>query len=109
MTEISIAIGDRIKYLRKQHMWTQEQLAEFADLHVSYVIALEKGRKNASLDVIYRIACAFGMTLSSFFEFNLPPVVSSCISEQAELERRIEPLLREYTQKLLREIKDKEP
>lgn len=104
MDSIAVIVGARIKELRNERKWTQEQLAEYADLHVSYVIALEKGRKNASLDVLYRISNAFEMSLSDFFD--IPQVEVSPVRTLAErqCEQRIEALVREFSQKLIREI-----
>ena len=104
MTDIALIVGNRIKELRQNKKWTQEQLAEYADLHVTYIVALEKGRKNASLDVLYRISNAFEMSLSDFFD--IPQVEVSPIStlEERQREERIEVLVREFSQKLIREI-----
>lgn len=104
MTDIALIVGNRIKELRQNKKWTQEQLAEYADLHVTYIVALEKGRKNASLDVLYRISNAFEMPLSDFFD--IPQVEVSPIRtlEERQREERIEVLVREFSQKLIREI-----
>ena len=104
MDSIAVVVGTRIKELRNERKWTQEQLAEYANLHVSYVIALEKGRKNASLDVLYRISNAFELPLSEFFD--IPQVKVSPIRtlEERQREERIETLVREFSQKLIREI-----
>ena len=104
MDDIAVIVGTRIKELRSRRKWTQEQLAEYADLHVSYVIALEKGRKNASLEVLYRIARAFEMSLSNFFDIPNVPIRTS--TEQ-QYEERIEALVHEFSQKLIKEMKQK--
>lgn len=104
MDDIAVIVGTRIKELRSRRKWTQEQLAEYADLHVSYVIALEKGRKNASLEVLYRIACAFEMSLSDFFDIPKVPIRTS---PEQQYEERIEALVHEFSKKLIKEIKQK--
>ena len=96
MTGIAIVVGARIKELRSKKKWTQEQLAEYADLHVSYIIALEKGRKNASIEVLYRISNALEISLADF-----SPVRTL---EERQREERTEALVREFSQKLIREI-----
>ena len=48
MSEITIALGKKIRPLRQSRGWTQEMLAEYADLHVSYVVLLEKGSSRAT-------------------------------------------------------------
>jgi transcriptional regulator with XRE-family HTH domain len=52
------AFGDRVRTLRRERNWTQEVLAERADVGRSYLAALEGGGKNPSLDVIVRLANA---------------------------------------------------
>jgi len=37
---------------------TQEQLAEKANLHWTYVSGIERGRRNVSIVILYRIALA---------------------------------------------------
>lgn len=107
MTNIAIAIGARIKELRSNKKWTQEQLAEYADLHVSYIIALEKGKKNASVEVIYRIANAFEISLSEFFNIPQAVIIPTRNSEERQREARIEALVQEFSQKIIREFDKK--
>ena len=40
MSDITVALGKKIRSLRQARGWTQEQLAEYADLHVSYICLL---------------------------------------------------------------------
>lgn len=42
------SVGSRIRELRKAKGWTQEQLAEAASLHYSYIGGLERGDRNIS-------------------------------------------------------------
>jgi transcriptional regulator with XRE-family HTH domain len=41
----------------------QEQLAERADLHSTYISGVERGRRNPSLNALARLAAALEMTL----------------------------------------------
>ncbi|WYU84238.1 helix-turn-helix transcriptional regulator [Paenibacillus sp. FSL H8-0283] len=59
LSEFSIAVGNRIRALRKQRGWTQEQLAEKANLHYSYLSSLERGGRNMSLESLGKIIEAF--------------------------------------------------
>ncbi len=101
MSDITVWVGNRIRSLRQSRGWTQEALAEYAELHVSYVATLEKGKKNASIEVISRISAAFGITLAEFFTTGVP----ACSAAEGSRQQRVEKLLHEYTQKLLEEIK----
>ena len=51
-------LGKNIRAYRLKEGITQEQLAEAADLHRTYVGAIERGNRNVSLKNIVRIAQA---------------------------------------------------
>ncbi|MET1168220.1 helix-turn-helix transcriptional regulator, partial [Bacillus velezensis] len=48
-------VGNRIRELRKAKGWTQEQLAEAAGLHYSYIGGVERGDRNISLETLEKI------------------------------------------------------
>jgi len=56
-----------VRELRTGHGWSQELLAERADLHRTYVVEVEQGRRNASLDVIHALAVALGVQEAVLF------------------------------------------
>ena len=62
------AFGDRVQTLRHEHNWTQERLAERAELHRSYVAGIESGARNPTLDVIVKLAHAFHVSPAALFE-----------------------------------------
>lgn len=47
---------------------SQEELAEMADLHRTYVSLLERGARNPSLEVISALATALGISMSTLLE-----------------------------------------
>lgn len=59
--------GDRVRQLRTERGWSQEQLAEKADLHRTYIVEVEQGRRNASLDVIHALAQGLGVHEKELF------------------------------------------
>ena len=61
------AFGARVRELRHERGWTQEQFAEAASLDRSYVSGIESGSRNASLDVIARVASALKVEMSELF------------------------------------------
>ena len=61
---ISRAFGWRVRRLREARAWTQERLAEQADLDRSYIAGIEAGLRNPSLQSIWRVAKALGVTMS---------------------------------------------
>lgn len=54
-------LGEAIRIRRKQSKWSQEKLAEKAELHPVYVSAVERGAKTISMDALMRIAKALGV------------------------------------------------
>lgn len=64
MSRITIALGKKIRSLRLSRGWTQEQLAEYADLHVSYVVLLEKGANRATIETLEKLEKAFDISIS---------------------------------------------
>ena len=66
-------VGDRIKGLRKARGWTQEQLAEAACLHYSYIGGVERGDRNISLETLEKIVEAFGVEPLELFRFESAP------------------------------------
>ena len=49
-------LGKRIRELRKARLLTQEELAELADLHPTYIGGIERGEKNLSIQSLLKIA-----------------------------------------------------
>jgi transcriptional regulator with XRE-family HTH domain len=63
------SVGNRIRELRKAKGWTQEQLAEAASLHYSYIGGVERGDRNISLETLEKIIAAFDVPAIEFFRF----------------------------------------
>lgn len=61
--------GNRIRELRKAKGWTQEQLAEAASLHYSYIGGVERGDRNISMETLEKIIAAFQIPAEEIFRF----------------------------------------
>ncbi len=71
------AFGKRIRELRHELDLTQEELAERAGVHWTYVSAVERGLRNLSLDSITRLAQGLQVSWATLFStftrrFRLP-------------------------------------
>lgn len=61
------AFGESVARLRQERGWTQEDLAERADLHRSYLAAIETGSRNPTLDVIVKLAHGLHVPVAQLF------------------------------------------
>jgi transcriptional regulator with XRE-family HTH domain len=61
--DLRAALGHRVRELRERLRLSQEQLAERADLHWTYVSGVERGRRNPGLNTLARLAKALKVTL----------------------------------------------
>lgn len=61
-------LGMRIKYLRKKRGMSQFDLSLESNVNKNYICDLENGRRNPSLEILERIADAFGITLEELFK-----------------------------------------
>jgi transcriptional regulator with XRE-family HTH domain len=65
---LSRALGWRVRQLRDARKWTQEKLAEHADLDRSYIAGIEAGLRNPSVQSVWKIAQALDVTLATLFQ-----------------------------------------
>jgi transcriptional regulator with XRE-family HTH domain len=57
-------LGLRIRELRLERGWSQEEFAQQAHVHRTFAGSLERGEKNCSFHALVLIARSFGVTLS---------------------------------------------
>lgn len=62
-----VSLGKRIRALRSEKGWSQEQLAFECGLHRTYLGHVELGKKNISFNNLVTISAALGITLSELF------------------------------------------
>ena len=55
-----LALGVNIRRLRRALRWTQEVLAERADINWTHLQEIESGKTNPGYDVLHRICGALG-------------------------------------------------
>jgi transcriptional regulator with XRE-family HTH domain len=68
--KIRADFGSHLKALRKVKNLSQEQLAEKADLHPTFIGAVERGTKSPTLDSLGKIARALQVSLKDLFSFS---------------------------------------
>jgi transcriptional regulator with XRE-family HTH domain len=65
MNQLPHSFGIAVRQLRETRGWSQEALAEKADLNRSYVGEIERGKAVASLLTLEKLAQALGLRASS--------------------------------------------
>ena len=68
MSDIAKIIGQRIRNYRTDKGLSQENLAELAKCHPTYIGQIERGEKNATVESIEKISVALNVSLSKLFE-----------------------------------------
>jgi transcriptional regulator with XRE-family HTH domain len=58
MTDIRIQFGKHLRKLREEKGWTQEELADKAGMHFTYIGQIERGVRNPSLINLEKLAKA---------------------------------------------------
>lgn len=66
-----IRTSKAIKYFRKINNFSQEQLAEKANLDRTYISGIERGRRNITLDSLEKIIIALEVDKKTFFNYVL--------------------------------------
>jgi len=63
MRDWQVILGRNVRKLRQQRKMMQEQLAFEAEIDLTYMGGIERGKRNPSLLVMARIADALGVSL----------------------------------------------
>ncbi|WP_265822641.1 helix-turn-helix domain-containing protein [Geovibrio ferrireducens] len=88
MTDFSIALGNRIKELRKKKGFSQERLSEKADISSKYLGEIERGKVNISTLVLYNLATALEVSVSDLVQSE---------QEKINFEKEVETFIKKAT------------
>lgn len=61
--------GKKIKRLRLEKGWSQEDLADFSGLHRTYISGIERGLRNPTLCILEKLAESFNLSISDLLTF----------------------------------------
>ncbi len=97
INEVRKELGSKLKEIRKIKGFTQEVLAEKANLNYKYLGELERGKVNVSLDSLLRISQALEINMGDLFrrkeETILQIIFSKMSSQDFELLKKSSKLL----------------
>lgn len=68
--DVRAQLGRRVQRLRRAAGLSQEELADRADLHRTYLSGVERGLRNPTLTVLHRLAQAVGVSLSELVDLD---------------------------------------
>ena len=71
MSTVQERFGKRLKEVRQEQSFTQEELAHKAGLNRTYIGDIERGEKNLTLESMDRLAIALGIKIRDFFDWEL--------------------------------------
>ena len=69
MKNTKILLGKRIRYLRRSKDFSQEQLAEKANISSKYLGEIERGKANLTIDVAEQLSKALNIEISSLVDY----------------------------------------
>ena len=86
------AIGQRIRLRRLELNLSQEEFAEIVDISPSFVGAIERGEKSATIDTFDAIISALGVS----WDYLMHGVKKRCDKEDCQLYKDAVALLKQY-------------
>ncbi len=89
-------IGARIRFFRERKQISTNKLANLAGISQSYVRDIEIGNKNPTIEIIFQLCKALGISLKDFFDDD-----SSSILKQDPLVAKIYRLSKEQRESLM--------
>lgn len=103
-------VGDRVRECRKSLGLTQEELAELASIHLTYVSHIESGKANASICVYRRISAALRMPLVQLVDVDLKRIerdeLMKAVVEIKKLGKKEQKLILQAVKGLIAGVKD---
>ncbi len=87
-----LAMGERIRDLRRKKGLTQSELAEAADISTSFVGHIERGEKVASLETVSSLATCLGTSM----DYIVLGIRNRCSQQDCPMIVSLQRLLKEY-------------
>lgn len=72
MSDLKYVLGEKIRNYRKWRGYSQEELANLANLHTVYIGQLERGEKSPTIDSLEGIVEALGISFEELFRHIKP-------------------------------------
>jgi len=66
--DIRTRLAQNIRRLRQEKGWSQEDYADRAEIHRTYVSDIERGRRNPTITVVEKLAAPFGVAAARLLD-----------------------------------------
>lgn len=66
--DICARLGQNVRKLREAKGWSQEDYADRAGIHRTYVSDIERGKRNPTVTVVEKLAAPFGVSPSQLID-----------------------------------------
>jgi transcriptional regulator with XRE-family HTH domain len=66
--DICTRLGQNVRRLREEKGWSQEDYADRAGIHRTYVSDIERGRRNPTVTVVEKLAAPFAVAAGSLLD-----------------------------------------
>lgn len=105
--EVTLAVGQRIKYFRHMRSISQESLALRANINPAYFGQVERGLKCPTIDTLYKIANALEVPLSELLRIDVfPNYAKDCNQKVNDLLSRVPDDKLDQVLKIVEDIAD---
>lgn len=108
MKDIKKALGLRVRELRTKQEISQEELADRAGLHWTYVGGVERGEKNVTLETMFKLSQGLGIDVTDLFAFakQKPQAGENKVftAEIYNLVKNLEPKNREIVKRVIKTL-----
>jgi len=103
--EIKAALGKNIKILRAHRHYSQEKLAEKADISIIYLSSIERGKKFPKPAILGQIAEGLDVELYELFKTDHVPKTAPAVTAEHN-KKLINRISRDITQKVMQAMEN---
>jgi transcriptional regulator with XRE-family HTH domain len=105
--DVAPGLAGRVRQLRKQHGWSQSELAERLGFHLTYVNRVETGKQVPALEFVVKAARLFGVSVDQLLADDTEALADIRIEDKGLAERlRLLETLEEHEREALLTVID---
>jgi transcriptional regulator with XRE-family HTH domain len=82
-----VKFHEKLTRLRKEHGWSQTELGERADVHITHLSRLENGKSQPSVEMLQKLARVFGVSMDYLMDEEADELTPVSIKDKTLAER----------------------